>query len=590
MIQNKISKLNIQISVAKTALVFGLSWLVILPAGLWAIATIYVPILGAPLSALQAWLVSALIAVFIFFSLIIHSLAHVWAARFLGADSSGRIPQYILGDAAQVWPASRSARHEALAALAGPLASLILAGLAYLVWNAQFNPYLNLSALFTGGFDIFLATINLTPAFPFDGGRILRAILWGLVGSTEKAVRAGRNLGLLIAIALTGWGIFLSLQQARFSPQTSIATLLLAGLILLELSIQPAWKWNRPVTRSNPTQGRTLRAGLAGVLVLGMLAFPFSLAPTNDGLEAPGIALPVEPMVTVPPQYDHPPQGTFILTTVIPQAPILAGEWVYAKLNPEVRLVPAEQIVPSGTTPQEIARQGVQMLNESKQTAIAVGLRLAGYDANVIGEGVRVVTIEPDSPARQVLQPGDVITSLNDEATLTVPDLVNKIEAQSAGLMVELQIQRDSRQMTVKVPLMPPVHPGGSPRIGIVVESVGFKTELPFPVEIRPQKISGGPSAGLMFTLTVYNLVTARDLTSGRKIAGTGTISLDGTVGPIGGVEQKVAAAEGAGAEYFLSPPENYAAAKSVARHIQVVEVSTAEQAIQFLKSLSGQK
>ena len=81
-------------------------------------------------------------------------------------------------------------------------------------------------------------------------------------------------------------------------------------------------------------------------------------------------------------------------------------------------------------------------------------------------------------------------------------------------------------------------------------------------------------------------MVTPQDLTGGRKIAGTGTISLDGKVGPIGGVEQKVAAAEGAGAEYFLSPPENYAAAKSVARHIKVIKVATAEQAIQFLKSL----
>jgi PDZ domain-containing protein len=590
MIQNTISKLNIQIAVAKTALVFGLSWLGILPVGLWAIATIYVPILGAPLSTLQAWLVSALIAVFIFFSLFFHSLAHIWAARFLGADSSGRIPQYILGDAAQVWPAGRSPRHEALAALAGPLAGIVLAGLAYLVWDAQFNPYLNLSALFTSAFNVFLATINLTPAFPFDGGRILRAILWGLLGSPEKAALAGRNLGLLIAISLTGWGIFLSLQRARFSPQSSTATLLLAGLILLELFMQPAWKWNRTGTTSNPAQGRTLRAGLAAVLVLGMLVFPFSLVPTNDGLEAPGVALSVEPMIQVPPQYNHPPQGTFILTTVIPQAPILAGEWAYAKLNPEIRLVPPEQIVPPGTTPQEVARQGAQMLSESEQTAIAVGLRLAGYNVNIVGEGVKVVTIEPDSPSKQLLQPGDVITALNGEPTLTVPDLVNKVQAQTADSTVELQIHRDSRQMTVKVPLMQPAHPGGSPRIGIVVESVGFKTELPFPVEITPQKISGGPSAGLMFTLTVYNLVTAQDLTAGRKIAGTGTISLDGTVGPIGGVEQKVAAAESAGAEYFLSPPENYAAAKSVAGNIQVIEVSTAEQAIEFLKSLPNEK
>jgi PDZ domain-containing protein len=356
------------------------------------------------------------------------------------------------------------------------------------------------------------------------------------------------------------------------------------------LYVQPAWKWDRPSLETDPVPARILRSGLAGLLVLGMLVFPLSLVPTNDGLEAPGVALSVEPMVKVPPQHDHPPQGTFILTTVIPQTPILAGEWVYARLNPEVRLVPPEQIVPPHTTPQEIARQGTQMLNESEQTAIAVGLRLAGYNVNIVGEGVRVVTIEPDSPSKQLLQPGDVITALNGESTLTVPDLVNKVQAQTAGSTVELQILHQDHQMTLNVPLMPPAQPGGSPRIGIVVESVGFKSELPFPVEIIPQKITGGPSAGLMFTLTVYNLVTQQDLTAGRKIAGTGTISLDGKVGPIGGVEQKVAAAEGAGAEYFLSPPQNYAAANSVARHIQVVQVTTAQQAIEFLKSLPAQE
>ncbi len=584
--QKAFNQIKLNIPIGPTVFDFGISWLLIIPAGLWAIATIFVPILGAPLNNSQAWLTSGLIVALIIISLVIHSLAHLLVAGFVGGESPHRIPQYILGDASQVWPAGNSAGREALIALAGPLASLILAGLAYPVWNAQFDPYLNLSSVFVGAFNVLIALINLTPAFPFDGGRILRAILWGIMGSPENTTRIGKGLGLLVAGALTGWGIFLSLQRARFSPQTSTLTLLIAGLILLELYFQPAWKWNHSEIRTDPVKGVYLRAGLTSLLVLGMLAISASLVPTNDGLEAPGIALSVEPMVTVPQQYLHTPKGTFILTTVIPQTPILAGEWAFAKLSPTVRLVPPEQIVPANTTPQEVARQGTQMLNESKLTAIAVGLRLAGYNVKTVGEGVKVVTIEPGSPANKLLQPGDVITALNGESTLTVPDLINKVQSQPADSTVELRILRNGQQMMVKVPLMPPAKPGDPPRIGITVESAGFKTELPFPVEIVPQKISGGPSAGLMFTLTVYNMVTPQDLTGGRKIAGTGTISLDGKVGPIGGVEQKVAAAEGAGAEYFLSPPENYAAAKSVAHHIKVIKVATAEQAIQFLKSL----
>jgi PDZ domain-containing protein len=138
------------------------------------------------------------------------------------------------------------------------------------------------------------------------------------------------------------------------------------------------------------------------------------------------------------------------------------------------------------------------------------------------------------------------------------------------------------------VPLITPAQPGDSPRIGIVIQSAGFDLNLPFPVEIHSQKIVGGPSAGLMFTLTVYNLLTPEDLTGGRRIAGTGTISLDGTVGPIGGVEQKVAAAESAGAVYFLCPADNYDDAVAVARDIQVVKIETVDQALAFLQGLTG--
>jgi Lon-like protease len=89
-----------------------------------------------------------------------------------------------------------------------------------------------------------------------------------------------------------------------------------------------------------------------------------------------------------------------------------------------------------------------------------------------------------------------------------------------------------------------------------------------------------------MFTLTLYNALSSKDLTGGRKIAGTGTINLDGTVGPIGGVKQKVAAAEAVGARYFLSPVENYEDAASVARKIKVIKVATVQRAIEFLQGL----
>ena len=143
--------------------------------------------------------------------------------------------------------------------------------------------------------------------------------------------------------------------------------------------------------------------------------------------------------------------------------------------------------------------------------------------------------------------------------------------------------------MELTVPLLPPASSSDTPKIGITIDSAGFDFKPPFPVSIVTQKISGGPSAGLMFTLTIYNALSAQDLTGGRKIAGTGTINLDGTVGPIGGVKQKVPAAEATGARYFLCPVDNYADAVSVARTIKVIKIATVQDALDFLHSLPPQ-
>ena len=169
----------------------------------------------------------------------------------------------------------------------------------------------------------------------------------------------------------------------------------------------------------------------------------------------------------------------------------------------------------------------------------------------------------------------------------TPNELIDQIKAQNPQAIVHLNIVRDQQSLEVAVPLIAPTITNTSPRLGIAIGSAGVDVQLPFPVQIVPEKIVGGPSAGLMFTLAVYNAVTPTDMTGGRKIAGTGTISLDGTVGPIGGVEQKVAAAEAAGAEYFLSPVENYDDARAVARQIKVVKVATVDEALAFLHGLS---
>lgn len=563
------------------------TWLFVIPVGLWVTATYYVPIFGAFLSPVQAWAVAFLIAVLCGISLICHTLAHAYVARETGRRQKPiQVSLFLFGDAAQAWPAAASPWREAGAALSGPFAGLLIAGLAYLAWNAQWNIYLNLSMLFLCGFNLWLAVVNMTPCFPLDGGRLVKAIIWGVAEQPVASGRVGLRLAYLVVGALTAWGIFLFAQQSRFSLETGVATILFAILIFAGLRLQPAWEEARIVLGAGLLPMHPLRALVSGLLIVCLLGIVSLLLLTNNGIEAPGLALSVEPMVDIPPQYLHRHTGTFLLTTVLNQAPILGGEWLVGQLNPVFEIVPPESVVPRNTSPQEVAREGYQMLDQSETTAIVIGMRLAGYPAEMVGKGASVVSVMEGSPASYILQPGDVIHSLNGKPIQTTTELIEQVKVQEPGATVHLLIQRDQQNLQVDVPLMPPPAPGSGPRLGITIEQAGFDVMLPFDVKILSQKIVGGPSAGLMFALTVNNLLSPKDLTAGRKIAGTGTINMDGSVGPIGGVKQKVAAAEAAGAEYFLSPVENYADAASAARYIKVIKIATAEQAVEFLHSL----
>jgi Lon-like protease len=568
---------------------FGFTWLAVIPLSAWAISTIYIPLFSEHLTQIENWAVTLTILILMGLSLVCHAFAHLVAARMSHNRTPDQMAIFIFGDAGQSWPATGSGWNEALIASAGPFINILLGGLAYLLWNAQINVFLNLVTLFIYVFNVWLFIINLLPAFPMDGGRILRAGLQSLVTPPSSATILIRRFGFIVTLALTVWGIILYLQNSRFSPQTALITIALAVILLDGLRIRPA-PGEEPAGRVEPRPKfrwlRLLGFSLLGLVMLG--AFSSTLM-TNNGLDAPGVALSVEPMVNVPAQYRHIHKGTFILTTVISHAPILAGEWMLAQVDPAVKVVPPEVVVPKNTTVQEQARQDYQMLDDSEATAITVGLRLAGYQTQMIGKGVRVVSILPESHAHGILQVGDVITAMNGEPIRTTQDLIGKVSAQSGKNPVQLEVERNQAKMEVTVPLLPPASSSDTPKIGITIDSAGFDFKPPFPVSIVTQKISGGPSAGLMFTLTVDNALSAQDLTGGRKIAGTGTINLDGTVGPIGGVKQKVPAAEATGARYFLCPVENYADAVSVARSIKVIKIATVQDALTFLHSLPAQ-
>jgi PDZ domain-containing protein len=393
--------------------------------------------------------------------------------------------------------------------------------------------------------------------------------------------------GYVLALAVAGWGLFLLSQRVRFSVPTATIAFVIAGLILVTLI---AYRASRPdhaePHRSQRSASTYLRLPLAAPVIAAMF-IPFAgLMPVNEGIQAPGSAISTEEMVHVPDDVRHEVSGSLLLTTIILQTPIVAFEWAAARMSPVIELVPPERVVPAGTTPQSVARRNYNALVTSEETAAVVAVRLAGYEVTASSDGAFVNSVSPDSPSSGIIQPGDVITAFNGQPVTGAQEVIDLTRAADPAQPVTLRVSRDGEDVDLTIELIPPASADGTPRIGISIETAGLTYDLPFPVEITPKKIAGGPSAGLMFTLTVYDLLTEEDLTGGRKIAGTGTIDANGNVGPIGGVQQKVAAAERAGAEYFLCPEQNYADAAAVADEIEVVQVTTAEEAIEFLRSL----
>ncbi len=592
-----IPSLQVRVPASQVKVSFDLGWLLILPASVWVVATSFVAIMGAFLTPARIWEVTLLCSLGAGFSLACHVLAHLSATRLAHLETPPAIPVLLFGDAGQVWFPAASPWQETWLATAGPLANLILAGLAFLVWNAQPDPYLDIIAPFIAVFNAWMIVINLIPAFPFDGGRLARVIFANLTVQNARSPRLGILTGYGVAACLAGWAIFLLAQQSRYSWQTAGVTLGFAALVVLGLLTRSAAPTSPPAA-SLPAK-RRLATLLPGLLLVVLMAVAGStLLMTNNGLDAPGAALQVEPMVEVPAQYRHTPKGTFLLTAVFSQAPIPAAGWYLSKITSVVKLLPPEKIAADQPSPQESARQGFQMLDQSEVVAEAVGVRLAGYPAEITGKGAQVDSLLPESLAKGLLQPGDVITAVNGQPVSSATNLINLVRALDPHASAKLHVLRSSMRssmrssesgnnpLDVAVPLLPPLQAGGPPRIGISVEDAGFDYHLPFPVKIVSQKIVGGPSAGLMFTLTVYNLLSPVDLTGGHTIAGTGTISPDGSVGPIGGVEQKVAAAEMVGAEYFFAPADNYADALKAAHRIKVIKVETVDQAVAFLRSL----
>jgi PDZ domain-containing protein len=322
-----------------------------------------------------------------------------------------------------------------------------------------------------------------------------------------------------------------------------------------------------------------VRLFVAGLLVAAV-AVAFWLLPTESYIFLPNRAHPVAPLVQVKGGKDPKDGGIYFVDVLVRKATLI--ERLFPGLRDGATVVPAEQVRPPGVSESQRRREELQEMRMSQRVAAAVALRQLGYKVVAKPIGARIEFVNPDAPATGKLFPGDVITSADGKPITGPAGLRAAIREAGAGREVLFVVKRTEKQVEVRV--RPVRGPQGTPMIGVIV-SEAADIKLPFPVKIDTQGV-GGPSAGLAFALDLLEEL-GRDVDHGNRVAVTGALELDGTVGEIGGVKQKTIGVERAGIKVFLVPAgENAAEARRYADGIRIVPVTSFQQALRKLATL----
>lgn len=323
---------------------------------------------------------------------------------------------------------------------------------------------------------------------------------------------------------------------------------------------------------------------IASVVLIGLVLAAFLLPLSMYYVYLPGPAKDVVSLVKVNGAKTYSSEGSLFLTTVTVDTEVTFFDLVQAGLDSQKAVVDASSLTQGGSL-KDLEKQQEQEMSESKLHAEEVALGALGL-GEPTGDGARIEGTLPNAPADGVLQPGDRIVELNGVPVRTTCDVARVMNSVEAGDTVSVTVIRDGTRKTFPSLETTSDPQDGSALIGISMTDVNLEFDPEVDVKFQTGGI-GGPSAGLMFALGLYDRLTPEDLTGGKQIAGTGTIQCDGSVGPIGGIEEKIAGAERAGAELFLAPEADATAAEKVAEDLTVVSVGTFEDAVDYLESHS---
>lgn len=325
---------------------------------------------------------------------------------------------------------------------------------------------------------------------------------------------------------------------------------------------------------------------VALLVILGLSApLPYVLVepgePTNTLGKTKG-----KPTIEIIGEKTYPTNGQLNLTSIwvtSPNSKVQTFEVLRAWSDGERAVQPREVFYPDGVDPQSVTEESVAEMKNSQMNAQLAALNYLkiNYSQRLIIKGFRKI-----SPNRKVLQKGDEIISFDGKRLRTSKDFRRALAA-TRSKRADLEVIRNGKK--VLVPIVISVQTIGSSKKNFIGLYITEKYDVPFQVKVNLKDI-GGPSAGLIFSLTLIEKLREEDLIRGRNIAGTGTISPQGDVGPIGGIEEKLIGAGREGVTLFLAPARNCSEIRHIPKGLQVVPVDTLGEALAALRERDSER
>jgi len=329
---------------------------------------------------------------------------------------------------------------------------------------------------------------------------------------------------------------------------------------------------------------RPLNLAVAGAVALGVAIVVLLTSSSNEYLLVPDKAHPLADIVRVPGGKPSDMRGGIYYVDLLERKASFL-ERMFPSLREGATVVQHDELTPPGVTDRQRLEADRLDMRLSQQVASAVALRALGYDVRIRENGVRVALVYAQTHAAGKLRPDDVIVAADHKPVRSTLDLHEIIAHHKVGDVVPVTFIRDGTRRTADITTSADPFDDTRAVIGFQPQPA-LNVHVPFQIKFDLGDV-GGPSAGLAFALQILE-ERGRDVDHGYKVAATGVIAPDGSIGPIGGVKQKVIGARQAHVDVFLLPAgDNYREARKYAHGLRIVPVKTFQQALRALATLA---